>query len=264
MIKVGFLQFAPVRFDPARNIAQIRTLVAGDHWDLLVLPELANSGYLYTSPEELSPFAESGDGSGPFLTALSELAAEGGGMVITGFAERAAEGLYNAAAAVDANGVVQIYRKSHLFAGEKTLFLPGNSGFKVLEYRGTRIGMMVCFDWIFPEAARTLALRGAQILAHPANLVLPYCQQAMLTRSLENHVFSVTVNRWGEETQGKTHLAFTGASQVVDTKGMRLTQAPETGDHLQWVEINPAQANDKRVTLQNDIFADRRPDLYSS
>ena len=125
-----------------------------------------------------------------------------------------------------------------------------------------RIGMMVCFDWIFPEAARSLALQGAQIITHPANLVLPYCQQAMLTRSLENGVFSITANRYGLEVLGEQKLAFTGASQVVSQRGARLVDAPTSGDCVAVVEIDPAAAEDKRITPRNDLLGDRRTEYY--
>lgn len=264
MFTLGSVQFAPQRYDVAANIAQVAALLPGVRADLLVLPELANSGYLYASPGEQAPYAEPGDGSGPFLTALSELAATTGGVIVTGFAERAAEGLYNSAAAVNATGVIQVYRKTHLFLDEKTLFLPGDTGFRTFEHAGARIGMMVCFDWYFPEAARTLALRGAQIIAHPSNLVLPHCQTAMVTRCLENRVFAITTNRYGTETLPDSRsLTFTGASQVMDARGVRLRQAPVAGDAVLLAEIDPALAEDKRVTPRNDLFADRRPELYA-
>lgn len=264
MFTVGIVQFAPRRYDVAANIAQVTALLGGVRADLLVLPELANSGYLYATPDELAPHAESGDGRGPFLAALRDLAGAAGGVIVTGFAERAAEGLYNSAAAVGPAGVIQLYRKTHLFLDEKSLFLPGDTGFRVFEHRGVRVGMMVCFDWYFPESARTLALRGAQIIAHPSNLVLPHCQAAMITRCLENRVFAATPNRYGEEAlpDGR-NLAFTGASQIVDARGNRLCQAPVAGDAVLVVEIDPALADDKRVTARNDLFADRRPGFYA-
>jgi len=267
-MRVGFLQFCPVRYDVARNIAMLEALIAGVEADLLVLPELANSGYMYDTPESLAPYAEPGDGSGPFLAALRRLAAGIGGVIVAGFAEQGAAGLYNSAAAVSAAGVVQVYRKTHLFADEKDPFLPGDTGFRVFEFRGARIGMMICFDWHFPESARKLALLGAQIIAHPANLVLPFCQTAMVTRSLENCVYSVTCNRYGaEELSGKAlsgrALTFTGASQLLDTRGQCLLQAPVAGDHVAVCEIEPALADDKRVGTRNDLFADRRPEMYA-
>jgi predicted amidohydrolase len=122
--------------------------------------------------------------------------------------------------------------------------------------------MMICFDWFFPESARALALRGAQIIAHPTNLVLPYCQTAMMTRCLENRVFAITANRYGTESLGPTSLTFTGASQLLSTKGERLLLAPESGDRVLWAEIDPSLADDKHVTPRNDLFLDLRPDMY--
>lgn len=122
--------------------------------------------------------------------------------------------------------------------------------------------MLICFDWIFPEAARTLSLKGAQLLAHPANLVLPWCQGAMLTRSLENAVFTITANRVGEESgQGQT-LHFTGRSQVTDPTGMCLAQAGEEETTIKIVEINPRRALNKQLGPGNDLFADRQPRFY--
>jgi predicted amidohydrolase len=262
VFKIGFVQFAPVRYDVAANVTAVERLLQGAAADLLVLPELANSGYLYASPGALAPFSEPGDGSGPYLSALQRLAGVIGGVIVAGFAERTPTGLYNSAAAVGAAGVIQVYRKTHLFADEKLLFLPGDTGFRSFEHNGARIGMMVCFDWFFPESARTLALRGAQIIAHPANLVLPYCQTAMFARCLENRVFAVTTNRYGTEELAGKRLTFTGASQVMTPTGERLGQAPVEGDCVITVEINPAAADDKHVTDRNDLFADRRPEMY--
>lgn len=260
---VGLVQFAPVRGDVAANLAQVGRLLRGVRADLLVLPELANSGYAYATPDALAPFSEPGDGSGPFLRGLAELAAATGGLIVAGFAERASAGLFNSAAAVSAQGVVALYRKTHLFFEEQDLFLPGDTGFSVLEYGAARIGMMICFDWYFPESARTLALRGAQIIAHPSNLVLSHCQTAMVTRCLENRVFAITANRFGAESLGDKSLTFTGASQLLTPKGERLLAAPRAGDRVLLAEIDPALADDKRPTARNHLLHDRRPEFYA-
>jgi predicted amidohydrolase len=262
MLTAGFVQFCPVRGDVAANINVLQCLLTDVRADLLVLPELANSGYMYASPSDLMPFAEPGDGSGLFLSALREFAARMGGIIVTGLAERGPGGIYNSAAAVSGNGVLQVYRKTHLFADEKHLFLAGDTGFQVFEHGRVRIGMMVCFDWFFPESVRTLALRGAQIVAHPANLVLPYCQTAMVTRCLENRVFAITANRYGAEELGEVCLTFTGASQMLDTHGRRVLEAPAEANCVATREIDPSLADDKRVGEHNDLFGDRRPELY--
>ncbi len=264
MFTAGTVQFNPQRGDPSANLRAVERLLHGIQADLLVLPELANSGYLYASTPDIAPYSEPGDGSGPFLGGLARLAGRTGGVIVTGFAEYANGEVYNSAAAVSRAGVLQVYRKTHLFLDEQDLFLPGNSGFTLFEHNGARIGMMICFDWVFPESARSLALLGAQIIAHPSNLVLPYCQQSMLTRSLENGVFSITCNRYGEEYLGEKHLRFTGGSQVVSNKGARLTQSGEEGDDVQLTAFDPALADDKWITGRNNLLGDRRTEMYKS
>ena len=262
MFTAGFVQFCPLRGNVPANVAVLQGLLADLHADLVVLPELANCGYLYAAPSDLMPFTESGDGSGLFLSALRELAARVGGVIVTGLAECGPGGIYNSAVAVSGDGVLQVYRKTHLFADEKRLFLPGDTGFQVFEHRGVRIGMMVCFDWFFPEACRSLALAGADVILHPANLVLPYCQSAMITRCLENRVFAVTCNRIGTERRAGVTLRFTGASQIVDCRGQVLARASDDRPELQVVTVDAMQARDKHVTARNDLFADRRPAAY--
>lgn len=260
---VGLVQFNPARYDVSANIAQVERLLQGVRADLLVLPELANSGYMYAAPADIAPYTEPADGSGPFLTALRAFANRTGGLIVTGLAERGEAGLFNSAVAVSAEGVHALYRKTHLFFEEQDLFVPGDTGFGVFEHAGGRIGMMVCFDWYFPESARTLALRGTQIIAHPSNLVLPHCQTAMVTRCLENRVFAITTNRYGVETLGEKSLTFTGASQLMTPKGVRLLQAPVAGDCVLLAEIDPAAADDKCPTPRNHLLNDRRPEMYA-
>lgn len=260
--KIALAQFAPVRNNVRKNIRRIEKLLLDVHADLIVLPEMANTGYLYASSEKLLPFAEEQTGSGPFINALTELSQKTQGLIISGYTEKANGKLYNAAIALSPDGVLGNYRKTHLFDHEKALFEPGDSGFIVIDWKGVRIGLMICFDWIFPESARTLALKGAQIIAHPANLVLPYCQDAMRTRAIENRVFTITANRIGSERLGAQHLHFTGQSQMTDTHGKILFRGPENKATLHIAEINPDEALDKRITEHNDLLADRRPEFY--
>jgi predicted amidohydrolase len=95
-----------------------------------------------------------------------------------------------------------------LFFGEKSCneealwFCPGDRDFPVFDIGPCKIGIMICFDWFFPESMRILSLKGADVICHSANLVLPFCQDAMVTRCLENHVFAITANRIGMENRG--------------------------------------------------------------
>ena len=129
--------------------------------------------------------------------------------IVAGIAERRGTSLYNSAI-VARNGRASTYRKVHLFFKEKKFFKPGNE-FKVFG----DLGVMICFDWFFPESARTLMLKGAKIIAHPSNLVLPFCPHAMRTRCIENRIFAMTADRIGRERE----LKYIGRSEIVDTKG---------------------------------------------
>jgi predicted amidohydrolase len=127
-----------------------------------------------------------------------------------------------------------------------------------------RIGTMVCFDWIFPEACRSLALAGAEVVAHPSNLVLPgLCQRAMPVRALENRVYTVTANRVGEERRPpRPALRFTGESLIVGPGGEALARGPAEGTALLRAGADLAEARSKRVASGNDLFAERRPEAY--
>ena len=224
--------------------------------DVLVLPELANSGYNFETRDQASAAAEEAD-AGPFCALLRDWST-GGRLAAGGFCEKSGNDLYNSAA-VYANGrLVTVYRKAHLFANEISFFLPGNEKPPVFEFNGNSYGVMICFDWFFPEVARSLALRGAQIILHPSNLVLPWCQKAMLTRSIENRVFTATANRTGVDRD----LSFSGLSQVTSPRGDLLVQADGTSSGVVWAEVDLNDADNKRITRQNDLFQCRRPELY--
>ena len=115
---------------------------------------------------------------------------------------------------------------------------------------------------IFPETARTLALLGADIIAHPANLVLPYCQKAMVTRCLENRVYAITANRIGEEKRGDDHFKFTGKSQITSYNGVVLSSAPNNEIHVDFVDIDITKARDKNLNEYNNLFEDRHIEFY--
>jgi predicted amidohydrolase len=182
--------------------------------------------------------------------------------LIFGMAEKKGKAVYNSAVFINPKGKVVSYQKIHLFDREKLFFTPGKA-LKMVDTPEAKIGMMICFDWIMPEVARSLALGGSGIIAHPANLVLPWGQEAMKIRSIENRVFSITANRIGTERRGTLDLTFTGGSQVVSPGGEILVSAGDRSESLKVIDIDVAEANDKHVTPANDLFSDRFPGLYS-
>lgn len=260
--RVSVLQFEPQFLDTKGNLERITALLRDLETDLIVLPELCTSGYLFGSRDEAEAASESLP-SGTIFQAFNALAWDRQCSIVYGFAERAGDVLYNSCALVNPDGSHYLYRKAHLFDREKLFFTPGDTGFGVFPAKnGVRIGMMICFDWQFPEAARTLALKGAQIICHPANLVLPWCQQSMILRSLENRVFSVTANRTGTETKSGASLQFTGQSQILGTKGEILIRLDDSETAVHTCTLDPELALIKSITARNDAFQDRRPDLY--
>ena len=262
-MKVGFVQFMPAFGDVERNIAEIERLVAPLDAELIVLPELCNTGYLFASRQEVEELAEEIPG-GRTTAALCGMAEAKNVHVVAGLIERAGERCFNASVLIGPAGHIATYRKIHLFLEETLWFDPGDRGFAVYDIGACRVGMMICFDWIFPEAARILALQGADLLCHPANLVLPFCQDAMVTRCLENRVYAVTANRTGKEARGKRELRFTGGSQITGPDGTILCRAGNTADETRVAEIDVSRARDKAINPLNDLIRTRRTEFYGA
>lgn len=263
-MRVGFFQFDPRFGEAEANLQTACSAIAGARADLLVLPELAASGYLFTSAEEVDSLSE--PLPGPATERLQAACAMSGCRVVIGLAERAGSGkgtrFYNSAALVGPAGLEGVYRKLHLFNTEKLYFTPGDE-LPLFEVDGVKVGLLVCFDHMFPEAARTLALKGAQVICHPSNLVLPeYAQLTTRVRAIENRVFWIMCNRYGSESRGGTTLRYTGVSQIISFDGKLLARAAAEGDSLTVVDIDPAQAQNKAITSRNDLFTDRRVELY--
>jgi predicted amidohydrolase len=245
-MRVGFVQNKPIFAGVRENLAQIEELLAGQNADLFVLPELFATGYQFKDLQEARSLAELVPG-GVTTSVLTSIAKKTNTFIIAGLAEIAKDKVYNSAIVTGPNGYVGKYRKLHLFDTEKECFQKGNLPLKVFDIAGAKVGVMICFDWRFPETARALALMGADLIAHPANLVLPHCPQAMVTRCLENRVFAVTADR---------------QSQVVDPGGNILVRASMTDEEVHVVELDLSLARDKFLNSRNHIFNDRRTDMY--
>ncbi len=262
--RVALFQFAPRLGDRTANLDAIEAGLGEVDAELFILPELATSGYALPDRAAVMALAED-IGAGPGLDRLQALAQKKDAAIIAGFPLRESDRLYNAAGLFRPGQAPVFYRKLHLFYRERELFDAGDRPLEVHEHRGLRLGMMICFDWLFPEVARRLTLDGAQLLAHPANLVLPgFAQAAMVTRAVENGVFAATCNRVGEETfpDETKALRFTGLSQVLGNRGDRLVACGESETALLSVSIDPAAAADKSLTPHNHVLGDRRPEFY--
>jgi predicted amidohydrolase len=262
-MKVGFYQFRPLFGKPEQNCKKIISALENAEADLIVLPELALSAYYFKDKSESLKYAEDPENSRR-MDALISLAKNKNMHLVIGFAEKHGQQCFNSAALIGPNGIEHIYRKAHLFNEEKFCFDPGDTPFIVNEINGVKIGIMICFDWVFPEATRTLAMQGAEIICHPSNLVLTFCQQTMLARCIENRVFAITANRYGEDKRPQGSLKFTGKSQIVAPGGKLLHRAASQRDVLFITDINPDDAHNKMITEHNHLFNDRRPEYYLS
>ena len=258
-MKLAVGQMEPQICNPEENLSRVKSILAEadkTKVDVLVLPELCNSGYVFESMNEAIESSEAIP-EGPMSTELLNWSSSYR-LVVAGICEQTKEGLYNSAAVFGNGKHILTYRKIHLFLKESDWFQPGKEVPPVFEFKSYRFGVMICFDWIFPEMARVLALNGAQVILHPANLVLPYCQNAMVTRSIENRVFTATANRVGTERE----VNFSGFSQITDIKGNLLSHMHKEEVGITSVEIDPKHADDKSITARNDVLGDRFPKLY--
>ncbi len=260
VIKAACGQFQPVFGETTFNLSTVERMVRAADADLIVFPELCTSGYELRDRDEMQANAISV--AGREIERLKLLASDTDTHIVLGFPEVDNGRLYNSSALIEPNGNVTRYHKLHLFDREKNIFDPGDTIPPVVETEVGRIGLMICFDWIFPEVARIMALNGVQIICHPSNLVLSYCQRAMFARSVENGVFTMTCNRIGSEARTDRTLTFTGGSQILSNRGEMLAQATPDSEEVITAEIEPKLADNKMITALNDRLGDRRVEFY--
>jgi len=260
-LRVAAVQIAPKLGNLEENIVKTCTFIEKaleQGARLIVLPELSNSGYNFKNRQQALECSEPIP-NGPTIKEWEKLARIHNVWIIGGINERYKDKLYNSAVILGPEGYVGKYRKLHLFAKEKFIFQPGDLQLEAIKTGDFTFGVMICFDWAFPEVARILTLKGAEIVCHPANLVLPYGQKAMRIRALENRVFTITANRVGKEKD----LMFTGQSQITDVKGEVLAKGSKNKEEIITAEVNIDEARNKKITPYNDLLKDRRPEYYS-
>src|SRR5215831_17820007 len=237
---------------------------------LIVLPELSDSGYVFSGPEEARSLA-SPAASARTLREWRSLAARHDLAIAGGFCELGPDGkLYNSAAVVDASGTRAVYRKAHLWDGEKKIFTPGDGAPPVVALPFGHVGLMICYDLEFPEWVRLAALRGADLIAVPVNWAASGSPAPPGERSGEviaaqaaaasNGVYVAVADRCGTE-RGVDWL---GGSVIIGRGGYPAA-GPLCEDRtaVLTAAIDLRLARDKRVSERNDLFTDRRPDLYA-
>jgi len=267
-ITVAGIQFDPkiglVRENRVRILGLIDEM-AGQGAKLVVFPECALSGYVFEDIDEARQAAE--PVPGPSTDAIAETCGQLGTYAVVGMLEDAGEAIYNSAVLCGPEGLIGVYRKTHLpFLGVDKLTALGPDPYRVYETGIGRIGMLICYDLRFPEPARCLALEGADMIVVPTNwpegadtspdFIAP-------ARAVENRVFLIAVNRAGTERG----TSFIGKSQIVDPSGRRLAMAQTTDETVITATFDPTLAQQKRLVITPGVFeidtvGDRRPELY--
>jgi 5-aminopentanamidase len=259
---VAAAQFCPTFKNVDANIASIITAISTTQADVIVFPELSTSGYFFLSTEEALPFSD--EVGGERIARIIDSAKHARKVVVCGFCERDGNTLYNSALVCGHDIATTVYRKTHLFYREADVFTPGNTGFFVVDipHLDCKLGTMICYDWRFPEAARTLALKGADLIACPSNLITHIWRMAMPVRALENKVYLAVANRAGIETNNNETVSFNGESVIYGYNGSVLASAHASTDAIIAAEIVPSETRNKQFNAVNDLFKDRRPDYY--
>lgn len=272
-IKVAAVQMEPKLNDNPGNLAKALAAIdtaSATGAALIVLPECALTGYVYTERAETASNAE--PVPGPMTDALAKKASDKDVLIVAGMIEEDGEDLYNVAVLIGPGGLIGKYRKVHPWYPAETNWpvTPAESsqGFPVFDTTIGRIGMCICYDMWVTESAKVLALNGADIIAFPTNTVAVPAGEAlsdhiMRTRSLENHVWIVGADRIGVERE----VPFAGRSQITDPYGNVIVEASRDKEEIIYADIQPKRATKDKMLVpelpEADLWWIRRPETYS-
>ena len=267
-VKIAGVQMNPGIEKVSQNLEKIllETRKAASHGtDLIVFPECALTGYMFTSREEAAPFMETIPG--PSTERLAESCRELGVHMVVGLLEKAGDRCYNVAVLIGPDGIIGNYRKNHLpCLGIDRYLDAGEEVSRVHQTPLGNIGVNICYDCLFPESTRTLALQGADIVVLPTNWPAgrdKLARYVVNTRALENRVHFVAVDRVGVERGA----GFLGHSKIISALGDTLAEAGGDTEETIYAEVDPAEARQKHVVFKPgeweiDLIRHRRPELY--
>jgi predicted amidohydrolase len=267
-MKIAGMQMEPKILDKERNLARCLELIeltAKEGARLIVLPECALTGYCFSSLEEALPVAEPilGSSTEKLMAACLKLDV----YVVVGLLEKDDDKCYNTAVLLGPHGLVGKHRKLHLpYLGIDRFLNHGDLPLTAYDTDVGKIGMGICYDLMFAEHSRVLALQGADLLVFPANwpqVGKVYPDYIVPTRAIENHVYCVVVNRVGMERG----INFPGGSKITHCFGQSLAQGKPNEEDILYAEIEPAAARQKRRVVipgehEVDFINDRRPEFY--
>ncbi|MGI9253126.1 MAG: nitrilase-related carbon-nitrogen hydrolase [Thermomicrobiales bacterium] len=258
------IQFEPVLGDVEGNLEALLRLceeAAAGGAKLIVLPEMATTGYCWVDRAEVAPFVE--PIPGPTTEVFQSFCARHGCWVVVGMAEVVEDSTvyYNSAALVGPDGVEGIYRKTHSFISEPKWAKDGDLGLPVFDTLLGRIGIAICMDAAYPETTRIPALRGADVIAFPTNWLSEKAPSpSWWARAVESGVYLIAANRYGVERG----VQFDGGSCIIEPDGA-IHASIDTGDGVVLATVDVARARDKQPAgCPVNLLAARRPETYGT
>lgn len=258
MLKTAQIQFNPQVGELEKNYSRVQSLLTQTKGSrLVILPELANSGYNFVDRTQAFKLAETVNESS-YVEMLINTASKQEQYIVSGFHEKEGDQLFNTSLLFAPDGTIGKYRKIHLFMNEKQIFTRGDLGLPTFEMDGHRIGMLICFDYLFPEIWRIMGLKGAEIIAHPSNLVTYKAFKVVPAQAVINRFFIFTTNRIGTERD----ISFSGRSFVTDPEGDVIAEASSDKEEILFSDIDPKLSRNKMITMENHVLEDRFPELY--
>ncbi|MEO7735732.1 MAG: N-carbamoylputrescine amidase [Kofleriaceae bacterium] len=264
--------------DVAGNVARVTEMVreAAGQGAQIILPSELFEGHYFCRGQREADFARARPAENhPTLRHFQRLAAELGVVIPVSFYEQAGPEHYNSIAVFDADGRhLGVYRKSHIPDGpgyqEKFFFKPGNTGFRAFATRFGTIGVAICWDQWFPEAARAMALAGADLVFYPTAIgsepeepeldSRDAWQRVMIGHAVANSIGVVAANRIGVEGEGPSAITFYGSSFIADARGDKRAELGRSEPGIAIATLDLAQL--RRIRASMGFFRDRRPDLY--
>ena len=271
-MKIACAQTEPKLRGIASNLDEMKRVIESCDADLIVFPELSLSGYFFLSRDEILPYSLSTEDE--TMKVLCQSCKDHKKAIVFGFAEHSGDKVFNSSVLIDRNGEIKgLYRKVHLFYYETVVFSPGNLGFPVFDLQladgeTVKIGMQICYDWRFPEATRSLALRGAEMVVMPSNIVTMtgLLIDTLRVRAFENKVIVVFSDRVGSEEREingkKENLGFRGESCIINYNGEVLSRCTTDEIATCYATIFPSETIVKDVNLYNNIIKDRKNLMY--
>ena len=279
-VAVSPVRVAVIQFDPQVGTdnclpnldmsLELAAQAADNGANLIVLPELANTGYLFANRQDAFEHAESIP-DGPSVLAWTRFAQEYEVYLVAGLVEQHDMQLFDTAVLLGPDGYIGKYRKAHLWNQEKLWFTPGDIGFPVFETPIGRIGLLICWDIWFPEVPRLLTQQGADIICSLNNWVWTppplfdasgKCMATYLTMTAAhvNNVFIAAANRIGQEQDAR----YLGCSLIAGTNGWPIGEvAPADEQAILYADIDLSTARSAPIWNNlNDLFRDRRVDVY--